>query len=737
MITLENNQPTSSDNSNELPSATSNPMKTTPSYQDKSVKNSTKKMPVKMMVGIIILVLTIVGGIAGYLLTQTSQDVRQQAADGVDPYAAGNPCSTEGATQCDADNNKVTCAGSQWRASGSCDDGPGDTTKVSRFVKITESNGNSACQEVQLAISDPGYQGSYASIAACEASFGYCCVQGITTAGLTAGECTGAKGTIGKCSNAPNDQCNVGDEECRSNALYSCKASTSGNFFSNTGQSCQAACTGEADCVGASLFCNLTSGQCEPLSTAVGNDCNPGDTLSGGNPGQACCVGGENECKSGACSGPSGGTIEGKIGTCLGGVGGPSTGPTQDSCIAQGFDFRCGDCGGFCGKYSDGKTCKQLAYEQLADGQCAEGVQNGGSCAIGGYNAQYNICTQYCTNILGKNGDDCGVDRPAGTTCEYVGPENPDYATKCPNGNGVTDFGWDGQCFNQVPAGYQANTYYCECPNGDCTGVSLGQGCQKGAQSGTCFQGGTCGVLQVDLDNANPPANMSSHTSRNKMVTSGCSVQPQPPTTPPTDIIVNPPTTTTTYSCNSTCSTDAQCRTIGSNYECNEAAGNRCRLTNNPGSAQCQPPTKTYSCNSTCTTDAQCQTADDDFICSEAEGNRCRLDSNVTSATCQPAAGPMCLSISLSNISNPTAAATADPKLGDAVNFTCGLVSGADHYIFRVIEPDNNIVNLSATGATSQQYTISKSGLFQAQCQICTGAAEDTCHSYEPYTITD
>jgi hypothetical protein len=85
----------------------------------------------------------------------------------------------------------------------------------------------------------------------------------------------------------------------------------------------------------------------------------------------------------------------------------------------------------------------------------------------------------------------------------------------------------------------------------------------------------------------------------------------------------------------------------------------------------------------------------------------------------------------MTNVSNPTAPATDDPEFGDAVTFTCGLVNGADHYIFRVIEPDGTIVNLQATGATSAQYTIDQAGAFAAQCQICTGAAESTCHPYE------
>jgi hypothetical protein len=146
------------------------------------------------------------------------------------------------------------------------------------------------------------------------------------------------------------------------------------------------------------------------------------------------------------------------------------------------------------------------------------------------------------------------------------------------------------------------------------------------------------------------------------------------------------------------------------------------------------PPTTppvSYYCNSPCTTNSQCQSADSRFTCNAEQGNRCRLNTNPTAANCQPPTGPMCISISMTNITRPANTATQDPSRGDAVRFTCGEVAGAARYIFRVIEPDGLIATLSATGRTSNSYTISKSGKFAAQCQICTGAADSTCLPYE------
>lgn len=151
------------------------------------------------------------------------------------------------------------------------------------------------------------------------------------------------------------------------------------------------------------------------------------------------------------------------------------------------------------------------------------------------------------------------------------------------------------------------------------------------------------------------------------------------------------------------------------------------------------PTTVSYSCNSPCTETSQCQNTslggDSRFTCSAEQGNRCRLSTNVTSATCQPASGPMCLSINLANLSNPTAPVTADPRLGDAVQLTCGEVAGVDHYIARAIDPAGVITNLVMTGRVSSSYTVSMSGVYRMQCQICTGADASTCYAYEPLSL--
>jgi hypothetical protein len=55
-----------------------------------SLKPPTKKLPIKLIIGGIVLALLLIGGIAAFLLSQTSQDVRQQAS--ANPYSIGVCC---------------------------------------------------------------------------------------------------------------------------------------------------------------------------------------------------------------------------------------------------------------------------------------------------------------------------------------------------------------------------------------------------------------------------------------------------------------------------------------------------------------------------------------------------------------------------------------------------------------------------------------------------------------------
>lgn len=143
------------------------------------------------------------------------------------------------------------------------------------------------------------------------------------------------------------------------------------------------------------------------------------------------------------------------------------------------------------------------------------------------------------------------------------------------------------------------------------------------------------------------------------------------------------------------------------------------------------PPTDnpSYSCNSTCTTNAQCQGVNQSLTCAlTADGTkRCRNTANPTNTQCQLAVGPQCLSIAMAKADGtPYQVGDEDPALGDSIKFTCGTVTGAARYVFQVIEPGGTVTALTAVsnGSLSENYSIAKAGNFRAQCQICTESAQ-------------
>ncbi|MBU0978663.1 hypothetical protein KKF92_02425 [Patescibacteria group bacterium] len=101
-----------------------------------------------------------------------------------------------------------------------------------------------------------------------------------------------------------------------------------------------------------------------------------------------------------------------------------------------------------------------------------------------------------------------------------------------------------------------------------------------------------------------------------------------------------------TYVCNSHCDTTDECRTANSNYKCSTTYGNVCRLAANEGASNCQPinyvamassVAPLAGCNETCQSNANC--AYTNYICySTSSGNVCRLDQYPNSANCQPPA---------------------------------------------------------------------------------------------------
>lgn len=92
------------------------------------------------------------------------------------------------------------------------------------------------------------------------------------------------------------------------------------------------------------------------------------------------------------------------------------------------------------------------------------------------------------------------------------------------------------------------------------------------------------------------------------------------------------------FACDSECETDAQCQTASDEYICEQTVdGGRCRLEDNPLSETCAPVS--YACDSPCTTDAQCQSVNPSYVCHD-QSQTCRLESYPQSSSCQPIGGP-------------------------------------------------------------------------------------------------
>jgi len=119
-------------------------------------------------------------------------------------------------------------------------------------------------------------------------------------------------------------------------------------------------------------------------------------------------------------------------------------------------------------------------------------------------------------------------------------------------------------------------------------------------------------------------------------------------------ILACPTPVTPTYSCNSICTTDANCQTVNSGYVCSTIGSEkRCRLSTNSSSVSCSAtpgvtptpsvtptpgvtPTPAIGCNDTCINNSDC--SNPDHIC---HLDRCRLGTNPTSTSCTlPVATP-------------------------------------------------------------------------------------------------
>ena len=168
---------------------------------------------------------------------------------------------------------------------------------------------------------------------------------------------------------------------------------------------------------------------------------------------------------------------------------------------------------------------------------------------------------------------------------------------------------------------------------------NVNNGPSRASQAGSCVY-----TINVPLNSCNGGCSDANDCASGLSCLAGKCMNPNCATDSTCSCATSTPTATPTatpviYSCNSSCSNDAQCQTSNSAYVCYL---NYCRLGTNTASTTCQAaaqvsptPAVVYNCNGSCTTDAQCQSGNAGYICSRDNGNVCRLASNVSSTSCQ------------------------------------------------------------------------------------------------------
>ncbi|MEO8581520.1 MAG: hypothetical protein ABI425_02955 [Patescibacteria group bacterium] len=109
----------------------------------------------------------------------------------------------------------------------------------------------------------------------------------------------------------------------------------------------------------------------------------------------------------------------------------------------------------------------------------------------------------------------------------------------------------------------------------------------------------------------------------------------------------------------------------------------------------------------------------------------CRFPTPTSTPT--TAIGPTCngIKVSYGNSNEPT----RPVRIGDNLTFTCGTLSSAARYEFRLFLNGvflQNINPISTSASISQPFPIAQSGNYSAQCRMCTDSTATSCQSWEP-----
>lgn len=594
------------------------PQVSTPKEDPKPLEKPKKKLPIKYIVGGIVLILLLIGAGAGFYLTQINQDVRQQASTG-DYESSEESC----VSSCKAGGKSTSfceanCAGSSAGGEGGCS---GSTKKCvnggiiqcfeGNWRDTGESCGGTECTGDVKRCVDGKYEkcsgGNYVktsescTVAECNTNAKRCNASGGTKGNYE--RCINGKWTVTSetCGYDANT-CYVESDGCKSESEDNCSKSGSHTLKSQ----CQVAISGSS-CSGNSTRCSggdlercfegnwrvseANSSQCSNTSIGGGDIIQPSSTA----------------CTDDICVAPTAGCIA--VHHCSADNG------DGNECTVLSPDVR----GGSVDAQAEANatcSCVQVDVLNGENGSCENGHINGDISTLVDYSIVCPNISCAPSPIPSPSPTTGGDDDDNKTTTQSTPKPSPSPGLAICNEACTAD----SDC---ADAGHSCVGDVCrltENPESEtCSAVGCNEPCSVGAD---CTEANhTC--LEFEGD-GNPDGGV-------------CRLIDYPNSETCTETTTPEPSPTPTVGCNDACVTDADCS--DTDHSCNPDTQS-CRLTENPGDENCAPaispsptPTPAPGCNEECYYSSECSNTS--AVCYD---NLCRLSTNPVDTACQPKA---------------------------------------------------------------------------------------------------
>jgi len=712
----------------------------------------------RLVIGSIVLLIIIIGAAAGYYLTQTSQEIRQQAYLGQsctkDTDCSGYPNEKCAGNQCVSLGLPPSCLSQELKPWEPCDPTPGDGNNECQGNHKSAAPGTCPLGYKKWICGKNRWIPDYGDP---EANTGPECV------GVCPWTTTTVNGAQVCCPKSP-DACNPSTDNYKCTAdpfVAQCKTWTGGGGACPSNQkgvwTAIDHCTGDGcECGPGGLFEGYSGPGCDCGGGGLtcNEQCSTNADCTAINPNWACVTANDGFRRCRLASNPS-------STTCQSGGGGGDAKVCNDTCTSSS-------------QCPSGTSCLPTYNFSSAFTDVTSNVANVGSGTITGfkslvingavaqhfvrnnkvyyrpnYNTAFNDVTANFTGTGSGNITSVSSHKLSGVYAQYLVRGGKVYFR--PNTSAGTAFTDVTNNVINIGSGTitSYSTQYLSTAQGALTVNLLTRGGKAWANYGSnpsqwvdttaSFSVGSGDITDasflLDLDNSikhyyvkggkiyyrNAPVE-SSNRCRLPAYPNAANCQPPTPS----------------LQCNSDCTTNAQCsNALGAGYSC---VTNKCRLTANPTSTTCQPATA-LQCNSTCSTDAQCKAVNTAWFC-EPTAKKCRLQENPSSTTCSVGIPlpPACMDLAILSQDNTIINPKSSPSpffVGQIIKFRCAADnpgnSQIQKYQFKITEPGGTIVQDSAINpagktVTSLDYQIKKSGSFQAQCRIC--LTNGICQAY-------